>query len=91
MNATWMIHYLIETKSYFNELINSIKFRLCDEIVTVLFKYDFDVLSRFLDFNISEMFILREKHKFVLENFVIWRHDRTVIVNFNHSSSCIFW
>ena len=86
-----MIHYLIETKLYFNELINSIKFRLCDEIVIVLFKYDLDVLSRFLDFSISEMFILREKHRFVLENLVIWRHDRIVIVSFNHSSSCIFW
>ena len=66
-----MIHYFIETKLYFNELINSIKLRLCDEIITVLFKYDFDVLSRFFDFNISKVFILREKHKFVLGNFVI--------------------
>ena len=75
--------HLIETEPYFNELTNPTNLRLCDGIVTVLFKYDPDFLSRFLDFSIPEVFILREEHRSVLGDLVIWSQDRTVTVSFN--------
>lgn len=74
---------LIETEPEFNELTNPTNLRLCDGIVTVLFKYDPDFLSRFLDFSIPEVFILREEHGSSLGDLVIWRKDRTVTVSFN--------
>ncbi|KAG7006717.1 hypothetical protein G7Y79_00013g034890 [Physcia stellaris] len=74
--------HLIETEPHFNELTNPTNLRLCDGIVTVLFKYDPDFLSRFLDFSIPEVFLLREEHRSSLGDLVIWRQDRTVTCGF---------
>ena len=85
--------HLIDTQPVFNELTNPTNLRLCDGVATTLFKYDPDLLSRFLDLSISEVFFLREEHKTSLGDLVIWRKDRTVIVSwpgFIPGSSCHF-
>lgn len=61
--------------------MNPTNLRLCDGVATILFKYDADFLTRFLDLDVPEVFFLREEHNVNKGDLVIWRKDRTVTVS----------
>lgn len=63
--------HLIDVEPVFNENTDPVNLRLCDGVVTVLSKYDENLLSRFLNLDVPEVFFLREEHKAHLEDMVI--------------------
>ncbi|KAI4146371.1 MAG: hypothetical protein L6R39_003477, partial [Caloplaca ligustica] len=60
--------HLIDVEPVFNENTDPVNLRLCDGVVTVLSKYDENLLSRFLNLDVPEVFFLREEHKAHLED-----------------------